>query len=57
MSEELDLLIVGDFNLLRRPENRNKEGADIQEMFLFNEAIINLGMWKNSLATKAVYLD
>jgi hypothetical protein len=44
MSEELDLLIVRDFNLLRRPENRNKEGADIQEMFLFNEAIINLGM-------------
>lgn len=42
--DDLDWLIVGDFDLMRRPENRNKEGADVQEMFLFNEAISNLGL-------------
>jgi hypothetical protein len=42
--DELDWLIVGDFNLLRKPEDRNKEGADVQEMYLFNEAISNLGL-------------
>jgi len=31
--------VIGDFNLIRRPKDRNKEGADVQEMFLFNEAI------------------
>ena len=31
--------MIGDCNLIRRPEDRNKEGADVQEMFLFNEAI------------------
>jgi len=31
--------VIGDCNLIRRPEDRNKEGADVREMFLFNEAI------------------
>ena len=44
MPEDVDWLVLGDFNLIRRPENRNKEGADIQEMFLFNEAISKLGL-------------
>lgn len=35
-------LIVGDFNLIRRPENRNKPGGNIQEMLGFNEAISRL---------------
>lgn len=42
MAEEVDWLIVGDFNLIRKPEDRNKDGADVQEMFLFNEAISTL---------------
>jgi hypothetical protein len=39
MPDHVDWLIVGDFNLIRQPSNRNKLGADVQEMFLFNEAI------------------
>jgi len=44
MAKEVSWLIVGDFNLIRRPEDRNREGGDIQEMFLFNEAISSLGL-------------
>ena len=44
MPPEKDWLIVGDFNLIRRPEDRNRDGADVNEMFLFNEAIDKLGL-------------
>ena len=33
-----------DFNLFRRPEDRNRDGADVNEMFLFNEAISKLSL-------------
>lgn len=46
MPHEIDWLIVGDFNLIRKPEDRNKDGADVNEMFLFNEAISKLGLTK-----------
>jgi endonuclease/exonuclease/phosphatase family metal-dependent hydrolase len=39
MVEEVDWLIVGDFNLIRSPDNRNKPGGDINDMLLFNEVI------------------
>lgn len=39
MPDDIDWMIVGDFNLMRRPEDRNKLGGDVNEMFLFNEAI------------------
>lgn len=42
MPPEVDWLIVGDFNLIRRAFDRNREGADATEMFLFNEAISKL---------------
>lgn len=32
-------LIMGDFNFIRYPENRNRAGADTQDMFSFNDAI------------------
>lgn len=44
MPPEIDWIIVEDFNILRRPEDRNKEGADPNEMFRFNEAISKLGL-------------
>lgn len=44
MSSEIEWLLVGDFNLIRRPENRNREEADATEMFLFNEAINKLDL-------------
>jgi hypothetical protein len=37
-------LLVGDFNLIRRPEDRNKVGGDINLMLKFNEAISNLDL-------------
>lgn len=39
MPDNIDWLLVGDFNLMRSPENRNKPGGDVNEMFMFNEAI------------------
>jgi hypothetical protein len=42
MSDEVKWLIVGDFNLIRSPQNRNKPGGNITEMFAFNEAINRL---------------
>jgi len=35
---------LGDFNLLRRPKDRNRDGADPNEVFLFNEAINKLDL-------------
>lgn len=39
MPDSVNWLIVGDFNLYRNPEDRNRSGADFSEMLLFNEAI------------------
>jgi endonuclease/exonuclease/phosphatase family metal-dependent hydrolase len=44
MPTDIDWLLVGDFNLIRYPENRNRPGGDVQEMLLFNEAISSLGL-------------
>lgn len=43
MPDEIEWLVVGDFNLMRKPEDRNKEGGDTNEMFMFNDAISALG--------------
>jgi hypothetical protein len=40
--DEVKWLIVGDFNLIRCPANRNKTGSNIQEMLKFNESISRL---------------
>lgn len=37
-------LLVGDFNIIRKPEDGNKPGGDVNEMLLFNEAISALGL-------------
>jgi exonuclease III len=44
ISEDSKWLILGDFNLIRSPANRNKPGGNISEMFAFNEAISKLGL-------------
>lgn len=44
MPEEMDWIILGDFNLMRTPENRNKEGGNQQEMFMFNDTLSFLGL-------------
>jgi hypothetical protein len=42
MAEDDDWLLVGDFNLIGRPSDKNKPGGNIQEMLRFNVAISNL---------------
>jgi hypothetical protein len=44
MPDDTDWLIVGDFNFIRSPSDRNKPGGDTNGMLLFNEAISNLGI-------------
>jgi exonuclease III len=44
MLEDMDWLVLGDFNFMRKPSDRNKPGGDVNEMLLFNEAISNLGL-------------
>jgi hypothetical protein len=43
MPDDVDWLVVGDFNLYRNPADRNRPGADISDMLMFNEAISALG--------------
>jgi hypothetical protein len=42
MPDEQSWIIKGDFNLIRRPENKNRPGGDINMMMAFNEAINKL---------------
>lgn len=44
--QEEDWMLLEDFNLYRVPENRNRPGADITDMFLFNSTISLLGLIK-----------
>ena len=34
-----DWLLLGDFNYIRSPDNRNKPGGDVNDMFTFNDFI------------------
>jgi hypothetical protein len=44
MPQDTDWLIMGDFNFIRSPADRNKPGGDLNDMLLFNEEISNLGI-------------
>jgi endonuclease/exonuclease/phosphatase family metal-dependent hydrolase len=46
-------LVLGDFNLMRRQENRNKSGGDPNLMLGFNEAISKLGLVEVPLSGQA----
>jgi hypothetical protein len=50
MPDKQPWLIVGDFILIRRPENRNKPGGDNSMTMAFNEAISKLGIIELPLA-------
>ena len=54
--DEVEWLIVGDFNLYRKPEDKNRPGANIVDMFLFNSTI-SFGFGGNSTSWKKVHLD
>lgn len=44
MPDSMDWLIVGDFNLYRNPEDRNRDGANYPDMLMFNDAVNSLGL-------------
>jgi endonuclease/exonuclease/phosphatase family metal-dependent hydrolase len=44
MPDNINWIVVGDFNLCRSPDDRNRPGGDISDMLLFNEAINYLGL-------------
>lgn len=44
MPDGVDWIILGDFNLMRKPENRNRPEGNISEMLMFNDAISTLGL-------------
>jgi hypothetical protein len=44
MPDDFDWIIVGNFNFIRQPSDRNKPGGDVNDMLIFNEAIRNLGL-------------
>jgi hypothetical protein len=44
MPDTMDWIIMGDFNFIRSPSDRNREGGDVNDMISFDEAISNLGL-------------
>jgi hypothetical protein len=44
LPDDTDWLVVGDFNLIRKLEDRNRPGGNPVEMHMFNEAINSLGL-------------
>lgn len=44
MPLDTDWILMGDFNFIRNPSDRNRPGGDANEMLLFNDAISNLGL-------------
>jgi endonuclease/exonuclease/phosphatase family metal-dependent hydrolase len=44
-----DWLLLGDFNLIRWPSDRNRLGGNVHEMLRFNEVLSNLGVEELSL--------
>lgn len=41
IQDDTNWLVLGDFNYVRYPHNRNREGGSITDMLAFNEAISN----------------
>lgn len=44
MAEDCNWLVMGDFNLIRSPDDRNRPGGNTSEMLAFNNAISALGL-------------
>lgn len=52
IDQDEDWIILGDFNMYRYPKNRNKPGADLATMSLFNNTISILGLTEIPLQGK-----
>jgi hypothetical protein len=44
MPDDVSWLLIGDFNLIRSLDDRNRPCGDVNEILLFNEAISSLGI-------------
>ena len=44
MPDDVDRILMGDFNLMRAPLDRNRPRGDVNDMLMFNEAISNQGL-------------
>ena len=44
IQDDDDWMLIGDFNFYRTLENRNREGGNMNDIFIFNEIISNLGL-------------
>jgi hypothetical protein len=49
ISSDMPWIVLRDFNMTRTPENRNKQGGNVQRMLDFNLAISQLGLQEISL--------
>lgn len=54
MPTDMDWIVLGDFNLIRKLEDRNRPGGDLAEMFRFNSAISSLGLNEVRLQEKNI---
>lgn len=44
MPDSVEWLIIGDFNLYRKPEDKNRPGGNVMDMLNFNDVISSLGI-------------
>lgn len=49
-----DWLLARDFNLIRGPDNKNKQGGDLSEMNMFNELISDLDLAKTPFSAEVL---
>ncbi|KAJ1283813.1 hypothetical protein BS78_03G155500 [Paspalum vaginatum] len=52
MPLDLEWIILGDFNLIRKPQDRNKPGGDVNDMMAFKQAISSPGLIELPLTGK-----
>jgi hypothetical protein len=55
MPDDMEWIIMGDLNLIRSPDDRNKPRGDIKGMLLFNETISNIGLLEIPLKGRNSY--
>jgi hypothetical protein len=44
IADQQNWLFLGDFNFYRSVQDRNKDGADMNDIFIFNDIISILGL-------------
>lgn len=44
IQDDINWILMGDFNFYRSLENRNRSGGNFQDTQIFNEAIDHLGL-------------